>query len=78
MNNSYKFNYDDRVITTSDCHWGGGITGTISSDEPRIIYTTRGQAETYFVTFDVPQRDPDGDGPYFMAEIEARFFKLVP
>jgi hypothetical protein len=68
----------DRVFISPDFFWAKGATGTISAPPPevtqlsgpwdgdltRIERSTLGEAIVYWVWFDEPQRDADGDGPY--------------
>jgi hypothetical protein len=73
-----KFKAGDRVIVADDFFWAKGATGTISrppkevtmlsgpwdDNLTRIERSALGEAKVYWVWFDEPQRDADGDGPY--------------
>ena len=73
-----KFSAGDRVLISHDFFWAKGATGTISAPPPEVTTLsgpwdnnlTRtensaiGQATVYWVWFDEPQVDADGDGPY--------------
>jgi hypothetical protein len=75
---STKFSAGDRVIVSRDFYWAKGATGTISPppDEVTTIsgpweggltrteHSALGEATVYWVQFDEPQLDADGDGPY--------------
>ena len=78
------FSVSDRVRVSAEHHWAGGATATICLPPPSVISfasgwtglirtvdSLRGPLEFYWVRFDEPQRDADGDGPYQEAEIEA-------
>jgi hypothetical protein len=43
----------------------------------RVVYTSDGRRVFYFVAFDQPQVDEQGDGPYIGAEIESRYIELL-
>jgi len=77
-----RFAKGDRVSIATTYHWAQDALGTI--DEPpesvavpaegwqgvfRMVETTSGLLPFYWVAFDEPHRDADGDGPYGGAEI---------
>ena len=64
---------DERVRISADYHWARGALGTISHRPLREVPSLRGMLTFAWVIFDEPQIDPDGDGPYFEAEIDLRF-----
>ena len=76
-----------RVFITEECHWAQLATGIIS--EPvfiegedwnglnRIVHSEKGPMVFYFVEFDVPQNDVDGDGPYRGGEIQDKYLRLL-
>jgi hypothetical protein len=82
-----KFRLHDRIRISQTHHWAQGATGTISEppdfllkltedDNPyedyhRYVQGVKGPIEFFFVWFDEPQIDADGDGPYKGGEIEA-------
>lgn len=46
-----------------------GIKRTVKRKKRSIVF--------YWVKFDTPQTDTDGDGPYSEGEIEAEYIKLI-
>lgn len=82
-----KFKLGDRIRISQNYHWAQGASGTITEPPPFVRQLVAGQApwqgwrrfvpgvsgaiEFYWVTFDEPQVDADGDGPYTGGEIEA-------
>jgi hypothetical protein len=44
----------------------------------RVVYGQRGPVEFYWVDFDEPQIDSDGDGPYRGAEIPTSMIEGLP
>lgn len=72
-----------RVRVIRDAEWDGPwqneFSGTIDAmGPPELVQNPRAQAGelAYWVTFDEPQRDAGGDGPYRKARIWGRY--LVP
>jgi len=73
-----KFKSGDRVLISPNFFWAKGATGTISNPPPEVItlsglwdenlthqeHSELGEHTVYWVWFDEPQRDADGDGPY--------------
>jgi hypothetical protein len=73
-----KYRQGDRVIISLEFFWSKGATGTISKPptEVRAIsgpwengltrteHSALGEATVYWVWFDEPQLDADGDDPY--------------
>lgn len=74
-----RFSVGDRVHISPDFFWAKGATGTISNPPPQVTSqsgiwdngnlthqqrSALGESTAYWVWFDEPQRDPDGDGPY--------------
>ena len=72
------FSIGDRVFISPDFFWAKGATGTISAPPPQVTalsgpwdggltrkeHSALGEATVYWVWFDEPQRDADGDGPF--------------
>ena len=73
-----RFSAGDRVRVGDDFFWAKGATGTVSAP-PDAVTTISGPWDkgltrrevsalgthtVYWVWFDEPQRDADGDGPY--------------
>jgi hypothetical protein len=73
-----KFSVNDRVRISEEFFWAKGATGTITEPPPEVVVlsgpwdsnltrqerTALGVRKIYWVWFDVPQLDADGDGPY--------------
>jgi hypothetical protein len=86
-----KFSVGDRVLISPDFFWARGATGTISNPPPEVTAIsgpwdgalTRqgngalGQATVYWVWFDEPQRDADGDGPFRGGQIHENALTLI-
>lgn len=72
-----KFKVDDRIRVAEDFFWAKGAAGTISEhpvsregDElTRIEDSELGKHRVYWVWFDIPQFDAEGDGPYRAGQI---------
>jgi hypothetical protein len=72
------FSIGDRVFISPDFFWAKGATGTISAPPPQVTvlsgpwdgglthqeHSALGEATVYWVWFDEPQHDADGDGPF--------------
>jgi hypothetical protein len=87
MGEGMRFALGDRVRISPEYTWAQGATGTIAmppdfvvdlvKDEwpwkshHRYVKGVKGPIELYWVEFDHPQIDGDGDGPYRAGEIEA-------
>lgn len=83
----------DRIKISVNYNWAQGVFGTIddapdfakdlvAQEAPweghrRFIKGVEGLIETYWVWFDEPQYDPDGDGPYKGSEIESIAIELL-
>ena len=73
-----RFSPGDRVRIAEDFFWAQGATGTVSTPPPEVTaisgpwdggltrqeVSALGTNTVYWVWFDEPQRDADGDGPY--------------
>jgi hypothetical protein len=61
--------------------WPGEPNGKIVAypDGARFVdvSTTAGSVRSWWVVFDEPQRDPDGDGPYRVSEVLQRYLELA-
>ena len=89
--NVARFSAGDRVLVSQDFYWAKGATGTIC--EPlaevvtlsgpwdngltRIEHSALGENIVYWVLFDEPQLDADGDGPYAAGSIHEKALSLV-
>jgi hypothetical protein len=86
----FRFAKGDRVSVADTYHWAQDALGTI--DEPpeqvaalaegwqgvvRMVQTTSGPCPFYWVSFDEPHRDAEGDGPYGGAEIPENALKKL-
>lgn len=78
-----------RAETTGE--WAHGAIGTVAeppatvreiagdwTGESRLVLGLRGPVISYWVDFDKPRKDPDGDGPFFGAEIQAEDLRPGP
>ena len=54
--------------------WPDEPTGTVIGAS-ETVETTRGPMAMYWVRFDEPQYDPDGDGPYDRSQVLARYLE---
>ena len=81
-----KFAAGDRVTVSLDFFWAKGATGTVNVAPPEIVAlsgpwgdngltrqerSALGENTVYWVLFDTPQLDADGDGPYRGGQIWA-------
>ena len=86
-----KFSDGDRVSISPEYHWaknaGGRIgvppaqvaalSGPWNDNLTRTVQTRKGKTIFYWVWFDEPQLDAEGDGPYEGAEIPENDISLV-
>ena len=87
------FSVGDRIIVSSDFFWAKGATGTISNPPSEVTtlsgpwqggltrqeVSALGANTVYWVWFDEPQVDADGDGPYSGGQIwESALTLLTP
>ncbi|MEI8412086.1 MULTISPECIES: hypothetical protein [unclassified Kribbella] len=42
------------------------------------VATRRGLERTWWVEFDEPQHDADGDGPYYKSQVLERYLQPIP
>ena len=87
-----KFSQGDRVVISEEFFWAKGATGTISAPPAEVTaisgpwnngltrqeHSALGEATVYWVWFDEPQLDADGDGPYKGGSIWETALTLVP
>lgn len=69
-----RFSPGDRIIISPDFFWAKNATGTISTPPAEVVALSgpwhegltrqEGAHTVYWVWFDEPQLDADGDGPY--------------
>jgi hypothetical protein len=84
------FRKNQIVRVSTDHHWAKGALGTVAEPPApvrtltgdwqgcfRMVKTLQGPAPYYWVNFDEPQIDGDGDGPYAGGEIDARYLSVV-
>jgi hypothetical protein len=87
---SGKYVAGSRVIISSAYHWAKGAVGTINQppakvreiagdwkDLRRTVQGVKGPMTFYWVNFDVPQLDADGDGPFVGGEIDSAYFQTA-
>jgi hypothetical protein len=74
----------DRIRVSPQYPWAKGVTATVigglqgdSMKYRRVVYTSDGMRIFYFVAFDQPQVDDEGEGPYIGAEIESHYIELL-
>ncbi|MCI0549608.1 MAG: hypothetical protein L0287_01495 [Anaerolineae bacterium] len=88
-----NFKPGDRVRISLNYHWAQGAFGIIDNapdfakdlvakEAPwkghrRFVQGVARLIELYWVWFDEPQYDPDGDGPYKGSEIESQALELL-
>jgi hypothetical protein len=86
-----KFSIGDRILISQDFFWAKGALGTISTPPPEITtisgpwkdgltrqeHSALGQVTVYWVWFDEPQLDADGDGPYSGGSIHENAMTLI-
>jgi hypothetical protein len=87
-----RYRQGDRVIVSQDFFWAKGATGTISappaevtaisgpwlSELTRIERSALGDNTVYWVWFDEPQLDADGEGPYRGGSIWETALTVIP
>jgi hypothetical protein len=86
-----KFSANDRIRISDDFFWAKGATGTISHPPSEVTSisgswddnltrqerSALGQATVYWVWFDEPQLDAEGDGPYQAGSIDESAMTLI-
>jgi hypothetical protein len=86
-----RFVPGDRVLISPEFYWAKGATGTISSPPAEVTalsgpwdggltrreHGALGEAVVYWVWFDEPQRDADGDGPFRGGSIHENALNLI-
>jgi hypothetical protein len=88
---SARFQPGDRVRVDSAYHWAREATGTVRlppapiaglagdwTGHLRRVKGVQGTLTFYWVEFDQPQRDADGDGPYGGGEMEEAHLEVIP
>lgn len=82
-----KLGVGSRVRAIQDPEFGPGPwpaepTGLIMASpfgEPfEEVATRRGLERTWWVEFDEPQHDADGDGPYYKSQVLERYLQPIP
>jgi hypothetical protein len=87
---SARFSVGDRVVVSRDFYWAKGATGTIAAPPQEVVSlsgpwdgltrierSALGEATVYWVEFDEPQLDADGDGPYRAGSIHEKALSLI-
>lgn len=77
-----RFKEGDRVRARQDEEHGPGPwpsepTGVLTTDGVEIE-SPMGSQRFYWMTFDEPQRDADGDGPYRSSQVNEIYLEPVP
>jgi hypothetical protein len=86
------FTAGDWVLISPDFFWAKGAAGTISTPPPEVTMlsgpwdedltrqerSALGEATVYWVWFDEPQLDADGDSPYRGGCIHEGAMTLIP
>ncbi len=87
-----QFRAGDRIVVSDDFFWARGASGTIAEAPPEVTMlsgpwdnggltrqeTSRlGENTVYWVWFDEPQYDADGDGPYRGGSIWVSALRLM-
>ncbi|WP_316367817.1 hypothetical protein [Candidatus Thiodiazotropha sp. CDECU1] len=88
-----KYKIGNRVHIEGHWNFPNDCTGTISKPPKlaahhaadhaswrgarRVVKGKKGSIVFYWVKFDTPQIDNDGDGPYAEAEVEAEYIELI-
>jgi hypothetical protein len=86
-----NFSINDRVRIAEEFFWAKGATGTITEPPPEVVgirgpwdnnltrqeRSALGIHTVYWVWFDVPQFDADGDGPYRGGSIHETAMSLI-
>lgn len=87
MKEQNNFKIGDRVKISNNYHWAKNATGKISQrlftieDEEwienyyRDVKSLKGKIRFYWIKFDSPHFDSDGDGPYSEAEIDSEYLQ---
>lgn len=57
---------------------GAVIASPMDGSAVSYVETVRGAEPQYWLLFDAPQYDADGDGPYDKAQVLAKYFEFVP
>ena len=80
MQQSREFSPGMRVRISCEYHWAKSQIGTVVAMPrwPRTVSSVKGPLVFYWVAFDVPQFDSDGDGPYGEAEVDSRYLDPLP
>ncbi len=89
MKEARHFKIGDEIKISNNYHWAKNATGKISQrpfeieDEEwiqnyyRDVESLKGIIRFYWIKFDLPHFDADGDGPYSESEIEVEYLELV-
>ena len=86
-----RFFAGDRICVSLDFYWAKGATGTISGPPAEVValsgpwengltrqeHSALGEATVYWVWFDEPQFDADGDGPFRGGCIHEKAMTLI-
>lgn len=56
--------------------WPAQPTGFVK-DSPSVVVGRQGEMLTYWIEFDEPQLDADGDGPYVMSQVLGMYLQSL-
>jgi hypothetical protein len=91
-NSPHGFSAGDRIVVSGDFFWAAGASGTIAKAPPEVTalsgpwdnggltwpeLSALGENTVYWVWFDEPQADADGDGPFRGGSIWASALSLI-
>ncbi|MGI8848818.1 MAG: hypothetical protein ACR2HT_01460 [Pyrinomonadaceae bacterium] len=81
---------ESRIEISENYHWAKNAVGVVTQPPDYIVEMSdgwrgnireveslRGILSFYWVKFDEPQLDADGDGPYHEAEIDSDYLNLL-
>jgi hypothetical protein len=86
-----RFSANDRIRVSPDFFWAKGASGTVAEPPSEVTAisgpwndgltrqerSALGEATVYWVWFDEPQFDADGDGPYRGGQIHEVAMTLI-
>ena len=61
---------------SASVHRGPNLVGKIAGP-PQEVHGADGSLTTYWVEFDEPQLDPDGDGPFARSRVLEKYLEAI-